>query len=58
MKHTTFDNTQHLQKAVIHAPVEVRIHNPSKRAAADPRLRPRGHRNQLSADLCYTFLVS
>jgi hypothetical protein len=27
----------------IHAPGEIRTHDPSKRAAADPRLRPRGH---------------
>jgi hypothetical protein len=27
----------------IHAPCGIRTHNPSKRAAADPRLRPRDH---------------
>jgi hypothetical protein len=27
----------------IHAPGGIRTHNPSKRAAADPRLRPHGH---------------
>jgi hypothetical protein len=27
----------------IYAPGEIRTHNPIKRAAADPRLRPRGH---------------
>jgi hypothetical protein len=27
----------------IYTPSEIRTHNPSKRAAADPRLRPRGH---------------
>jgi hypothetical protein len=27
----------------IHAPCGIRTHNPSKRAAEDPRLRPRGH---------------
>jgi hypothetical protein len=27
----------------IHAPGGIRTHNPSKRAAADPRFRPRGH---------------
>ena len=27
----------------IHAPGGIRTHNPSKRAAVDPRLRPRGH---------------
>jgi hypothetical protein len=27
----------------IHAPGGIRTHDPSKRAAEDPRLRPRGH---------------
>jgi hypothetical protein len=27
----------------IHAPGGIRIHDPSKRAAADPRLKPHGH---------------
>jgi hypothetical protein len=27
----------------IHAPSEIRTHDPSKRAAEDPRLRPHGH---------------
>jgi hypothetical protein len=27
----------------IHAPGKIRTHNPSKRAAEDPRLRPHGH---------------
>jgi hypothetical protein len=27
----------------IHAPGGIRTHNPSKRATADPRLRPHGH---------------
>jgi hypothetical protein len=35
--------TQHSQKTAIHAPGENRTLKPSKRAAADPRLRPRGH---------------
>ena len=30
----------------IHAPGGIRTHNPSKRAAVDPRLRPRGHRDR------------
>jgi len=30
----------------IHAPGGIRTHNPSKRAAADSRLRPSGHRDQ------------
>ena len=47
------DNTQHSQETDIHAPGEIRTHNPSKRAAADQRLRPRGHwdRHQLFIDL-------
>ena len=37
------DNTQNSQETNNHAPGGIRTHNPSKRAAADPRLRPRGH---------------
>jgi hypothetical protein len=37
------------QEKKIHAPGGIRTHNPSKRSAADPRLRPRGHWNLLSA---------
>jgi hypothetical protein len=37
------DNTQHSQQTDIHVPGGIRTHNPSKRAAADPRLRPRGY---------------
>jgi hypothetical protein len=35
--------TQTLYKTNIHAPGGIRTHDPSKRAAADPSLRPRGH---------------
>jgi hypothetical protein len=35
---------QQSQKTDIHAPGGIRTCNPSKRAAADPRLRPRGQR--------------
>jgi len=35
------DNAQHSQEKDIVAPGGVRTHNPSKRAAADPRIRPR-----------------
>jgi hypothetical protein len=35
--------TQTLYKTNIHAPGGIRTRNPSKRSAADPRLRPRGH---------------
>jgi len=37
------DNTQHSQKTDIHDRGKIRTHNPSKRTAADPRLRTRGH---------------
>ena len=40
------DNTQHSQQTDVHAPGGIRIRIPSKRTAADPRLRPRGHRNR------------
>jgi hypothetical protein len=37
------DNTQHSQQTDIHAPGGIRTRNPSKPAAADQRIRPRGH---------------
>jgi len=37
------DNSQHSQNINIHAPGGIRTLSPSKRAAADPRFRPRGH---------------
>jgi hypothetical protein len=37
------DNTQHSHETDIHAACGIQTHNPSKRTAADPRLRPRGH---------------
>ena len=40
---TTPYNTQHPQGRDIHATGGIRTRNPSKRAAAGPRLRPRGH---------------
>ena len=36
-------NTQHSQQTDIHAPDGIRTHNLNRRAAADLRLRPRGH---------------
>ena len=36
------DHTRHSQYTEIHAPGGIQTRNPSKRAAADPRLRPRG----------------
>jgi len=38
------DNTQHSQQIDIHAAGGIRTRNTSRRAAADPRLRWRGHR--------------
>jgi len=41
---STWQHTvQHPQHTDIHAPDWIRTHNISRRAAADPRLRPRGH---------------
>jgi len=37
------DNTQHSQQTNVQAPRGIRIHNLSRRAAADLRLRPRVH---------------
>jgi hypothetical protein len=37
------DNTRHSQQTNIHAPSWIRTHDLSRRAAADLRLRPRGH---------------
>ena len=45
------DNTQHSQQTDTHASGGIRTRNPSKRAAADPRLRPRGHWDRL----CYIY---
>ena len=60
------DNTQHSQQTDIHAPGGIQTHNPSKRSAADPRLRPRGHRDRhititrthyLHTYICHTYPV-
>jgi len=37
------DKTQHSQETIIHPPGGIRTHKPSKPAATDLRLRPRGH---------------
>jgi hypothetical protein len=39
-------NVQHSQQTNIHAPGRIQTHDPIKRAALDPRLRPRGHRDR------------
>ena len=41
------DNTQHSQQTNVHAPGGIRTHNLSSRAAADLRLRSRGHWDRL-----------
>ena len=40
------DKTHHSQETGVHVPSGIRVHNPRKRAAADPGLRPRGYRDQ------------
>ena len=53
------DNTQHSQQADIHAPGGIRTRNPSKLAAAIPRLRPRSHRDrQIRALVIYCQLLT
>ena len=39
------DDTQHSQDRGIHGPGSIRTRNPNKRAAVQPRLRPRGPRS-------------
>jgi hypothetical protein len=41
------NKTHHSQETDIHASGGIRTHYPSKRVAADPRLRPRGHWDRL-----------
>jgi len=41
------DDTQYSTQTDVHAPRGIRTHNPSNRAAVDPRLRPRGHCDRL-----------
>jgi hypothetical protein len=42
--------TQHSKERDVHAPDGIRTRNPTKRTAADPRLRVRGHSNRLMED--------
>jgi len=42
------DNTQNSQETGFNTSDGIQTRNPSKRAAADPRLRPRGHWDQLT----------
>ena len=45
----TWPHTQHSQQTDIHAPGGIRTHNPSKRPAVDPCLRPRCHWDRWTA---------
>ena len=40
---STWQHSQHSQQTNIHAPAGIRTNDLSRRAAAEPRLRPRGH---------------
>jgi len=54
------DNTQHSQETDIHAHGGIQTHDPSKPAASDPPLRPRGHWDRLnpsSTQSYYTFSI-
>jgi hypothetical protein len=46
-------DTQQSQQTNIHAPGGIRTRNPSRRAAADPRLRPLGHWDQILIIMTY-----
>ena len=48
---------QQSQETFIHAPGGIRTRNPSKRAAADPRLRPGGHWDLLCVCVCVCVYV-
>jgi hypothetical protein len=50
-----FDNTTLKRETDIHAPGGIRTHNPSNRAAADPRSRPHGHWDRLQGKLVVKF---
>ena len=53
MQRPVLENTQQSQETDIHAPVGIRTPYPSKRVAADPRLRWRGHRDRFSPTLVF-----
>jgi hypothetical protein len=46
--------TYNIHKRHIHALWGIRTHNPSKRAAADPHLRPRGHWDRHDSATAYS----
>jgi hypothetical protein len=61
MQRPLIENIKHSHETDIHVPVVIRTHNPSKIMVADPRLRPRGHRDRLSLPLVflnYRYTVS
>jgi hypothetical protein len=43
------------QQTNVHAPLGIRTHNPSRRAVANPRLRSRGHWDQLLSILVCSY---
>jgi len=43
---STWQHTAFREERYIHVPSVIRTHSPSRRAAADPHLRPRGHRDR------------
>ena len=51
------DNTHHLRQTNFHARSGIRTHNLSRRAAVDPRLKPRGYwnRHKIITMLKYLF---
>jgi len=50
------ENTQHYQQTDIHSPGGIRIHNPRKRAASDPHLRPHIHWERLTVTIMFRKL--
>jgi hypothetical protein len=52
------ESTQHSLQTDIHTPDGIRAPLPSKRAAADPRLRPRGHRDRPIRFTCQIFWLT
>jgi len=53
---TLLENIRHSKETDIHSPVGIRTCNPKKRAAADPRLRPHGHRDRWSVMYEHKFI--
>jgi hypothetical protein len=49
------DNTQQSQEKDIHASGGIRTRDPNKRAAADPRITPRGHSPLTITDHFYVY---